>query len=155
VLFLAAGNIHRAYGSKLSGDVRGVLRRLPFSGAMFLAGFFAITASPGFAPFVSEFQILSAALAGGHFWAAGLYLLFLFLVFVGMGVTVVTVCFGKPSEPASAAPARAVRDGVGTGWPILALMGLVLLLGVYNPPPLEALLHDAVAFLQAEAPNPP
>ena len=38
VLFLSAGNIHRAYGSKLTDDVRGALQRVPLSGALFLAG---------------------------------------------------------------------------------------------------------------------
>src|SRR5262249_39816371 len=33
VLFLSAGNIHRAYGSKLTAGVRGALRRVPLSGA--------------------------------------------------------------------------------------------------------------------------
>ncbi|HSN69453.1 MAG TPA: proton-conducting transporter membrane subunit, partial [Thermoanaerobaculia bacterium] len=46
VLFLAAGNIHRAYGSKSLDDVTGALRRLPVSAGLFLAGFFAITGSP-------------------------------------------------------------------------------------------------------------
>ena len=42
---------------------------LPVSGALFLAGFFAITGSPPFGPFVSEFTILNAAVAGGRFVA--------------------------------------------------------------------------------------
>ena len=46
VLFLSAGNIHRAYGTKLTADVHGVLRRLPLSGWLFLLGFLAITGSP-------------------------------------------------------------------------------------------------------------
>ena len=45
VLFLSAGNIHRAYGSKYADDVSGALRRVPLSGALFLAGFLAITGS--------------------------------------------------------------------------------------------------------------
>ena len=32
VLFLSAGNIHRAYDDKITDDVRGALRRLPLSG---------------------------------------------------------------------------------------------------------------------------
>src|SRR5439155_12022760 len=55
VMFLAAGNIHRASASKVTDDVRGALRRLPISGALFLAGFFAVTGSPPFGPFLSEF----------------------------------------------------------------------------------------------------
>src|SRR6266849_5103651 len=69
VLFLSAGNIHRAYGSKLTDDVQGALERVPFSAALFLAGFFAITGAPPFGPFVSEFTIITAAFVRGHFIA--------------------------------------------------------------------------------------
>jgi hydrogenase-4 component F len=145
VLFLAAANIHRAYGSKFTEDLKGVLVRLPFSGAMFLAGFFAITGSPPFAPFVSEFQILSATLGGGRYFAGGLFLLLLFLVFLAMGSTVVGVSFGKP--PAEGKAANGFHDSLGTGLPILVSMSIVLLLGLYNPPQFTALLDEAVRFL--------
>src|SRR5437773_9098246 len=88
VLFLSAGNIHRAYGSKLTDHVRGALRRVPLSGALFLTGFLAITGSPPFGPFVSEFTIVSAAVGAGQYVAGGLFLLLLAVVFVGMGATV-------------------------------------------------------------------
>src|SRR5512144_2646360 len=35
VLFLACGNIHRAYNSKSTQFVRGALKRTPWSGALF------------------------------------------------------------------------------------------------------------------------
>ena len=64
-LFLAAGNIHRAYGSKSTDDVQGVLRRLPMTGWLLLIGFFAVTGAPLFGPFVSEYQLLSSAFVAG------------------------------------------------------------------------------------------
>ena len=69
VLFLSAGNIHRAYGSKHTDDVQGAMRLLPLSGTLFLAGFFAVTGAPPFGPFLSEFTIVSAALGSGR-WLA-------------------------------------------------------------------------------------
>jgi len=145
VLFLSAGNIHRAYGSKLSDDVRGVIQRVPLSGAMFLAGFLAITGSPPFGPFISEFTILNAAVGGRQFLVAGLFLVLLGLVFIGMGSTVLGVVQGVPGEKAAS---NAYRDTLSTGGPILLCMALVLLLGLYIPPPLEALLRDAARFLE-------
>src|SRR5207245_1036942 len=70
VMFLSAGNIHRAYGSKLTDDVRGALQRVPLSGALFLAGFLAITGSPPFGPFVSGFTIVHSAVSDGQLLAA-------------------------------------------------------------------------------------
>jgi hydrogenase-4 component F len=145
VLFLSSGNIHRAYGSKLTDDVRGAIRRVPLSGSLFLAGFLAITGSPPFGPFVSEFTIVNAAIGSQQFLVGGLFLLLLAAAFIGMGATVLAVVQG---EPAPAATENGYRDTIRTGAPIVLFMALVLLLGVYIPPPLDSLLHDAQAFLE-------
>jgi hydrogenase-4 component F len=84
VLFLSAGNIHRVFGSKNTDGVSGALRVLPVSASLFLCSFLAITGSPPFAPFISEFAILNAAFGSGKYVTAGLFLFFLLIVFVGM-----------------------------------------------------------------------
>jgi hydrogenase-4 component F len=145
VLFLSAGNIHRAYGSKLTDDVQGALKRVPLSGGLFLAGFLAITGAPPFGPFVSEFTIVSAAAASGQYTATGLLLLMLGVVFIGMGATVLAVVQGRP--PVQPGVDR-FHDSVSTSGPILLFMALVLLLGVYIPGPLESLVREAAASLE-------
>jgi hydrogenase-4 component F len=149
VLFLSSGNIHRAYGSKRTDDVRGALKRVPVSASLFLAGFLAITGSPPFGPFVSEFTILNAAVGSDQFIAGGLFLLLLAIIFIGMGATVLAVVQGEPSDPI-ATNGDGYRDTVWTTAPILLSMALVLLLGLYIPPPLEALLRDAAALLEVK-----
>jgi hydrogenase-4 component F len=144
-LFLSAGNIHRAYGSKFVGEVAGAVRRLPLSGWVFLAGFLAGAGSPPFGLFVSDFLILTAAFASGQFWAGALFVAALFAVFLGMGVTVLAVVFGTPKEKVFSS----FREGFWTGMPLLVLIGLVLMMGVYIPPPLLDLLRHAVHFLEA------
>ncbi|HZT79215.1 MAG TPA: proton-conducting transporter membrane subunit [Gemmataceae bacterium] len=145
VLFLSAGNIHRACGSKGTEDATGAIRRVPLSGALFLAGFLAITGSPPFGPFVSEFTIASAALGSGQFVAGALFLVLLGVVFVGMGKTVLSVVQGRPAETADAG---GFHDGPGTGVPVLLFMALVVLLGVYVPGPLEELLREAAGAVE-------
>ncbi len=145
VLFLVAGNIHRAYGSKLTPSVSGALRRVPVSGALFLAGFFAVTGSPPFGPFLSELTILRAAIDSGQMLVGGLFLALLFVVFVGMAATVLAVVQGEPPQRAAE---RDFRDGALTVGPAIAFLALVLLLGVYLPPPLDALLRDAARFVE-------
>lgn len=144
VLFLSAGNIHRAYGSKVTDDVRGAIQRVPLSGALFLAGFLAITGSPPFGPFVSEFTIVNAAVGSGQFLVGGLFLLLLCIVFIGMGATVLAVVQGNAPEQKQP---NGFHDSVSTGLPILLFMALVLFLGLYVPPPLESLLREAALFL--------
>jgi hydrogenase-4 component F len=127
VLFLSSGNIHRAYDSKSTDVVRGAMRRLPLSGTLFLAGFLAITGSPPFGPFVSEFSILNGAFDAGRFWTAGLFLFLLLVIFIGMGKTVLQVVQGSAPAQACQTP---YRDGLLTAAPVVILMGLVLLLGL-------------------------
>jgi hydrogenase-4 component F len=148
VLFLSAGNIHRAYGSKSTADVRGALRRLPISGPLFLAGFFAATGSPPFAPFISEFTILKAAMTSGQAVVGALFLVLLAVVFIGMGGAVLGVVQGEP--PAEEGLGPFYRDIFGTVAPVLLLMALSLLLGVYLPPPFEALVRNAAAFVEGK-----
>ncbi len=148
VLFLSAGNIHRAFGAKLTDQVHGAIRRVPLSGGLFLAGFLAITGSPPFGPFVSEFTILNAALGGGRYLAGGLFLLLLAVVFIGMGATVLAVVQGNP--PADDGDGR-FHDGIATGLPIVLFMALVLMLGLYIPAPLEALLREAARSLEVRS----
>jgi hydrogenase-4 component F len=145
VLFLAAGNIHRAYGSRLTDNVSGALRRVPVSGALFLAGFFAITASPPSGLFLSELTIIQAAFAAGHYWAAGLFLLFLAVAFMGMGSTVIKVVQGSP--PGEPAPAQ--REPLLTVLPPLVFLVLVVVLGIYVPDWLHGMLSDAASFVEA------
>ena len=147
VMFLSSGNIHRSFGSKLTDDVRGAMQRLPVSGSLFLIGFLAITGAPPFGPFVSEFTIVNAAIGSGQYWAAGLFLFFLTIVFMGMGSTVLAVVQGEPPE--TKAP-NGFHDTFGTCAPVLLFMALVLLMGLYIPPPLETLLRNAAAFLEAK-----
>ena len=150
VLFLSAGNIHRAYATKQTADVRGVLRRLPMSGAMLLLGFLAITGLPPFAPFISEFALLSAAFRQGHYWAGSLYASMLLVVFFGYGATVTGMVFGTPSP---AAENTKFRDSFATCWPILAFAALVLMLGLYLPPSIAELLNAAVSFVEMRPPG--
>jgi hydrogenase-4 component F len=145
VLFLSAGNIHRAYASKLTDQVSGALRRVPVSGGLFLAGFFAITGAPPFGPFISEFTIISAAFQSQQFLVGGLLLALLAAVFIGMGATVLAVVQGNPSESTP----RDYRDSFATVAPIGMAMLIVLLLGVYIPQPLASLLRDAATYLGA------
>ncbi|MCF7955075.1 MAG: hydrogenase [Phycisphaerae bacterium] len=147
VLFLSSGNIHRAYDSKSTDVVCGAMRRLPLSGTLFLVGFLAITGSPPFGPFISEFAILNGAFDTGHFITGGLFLALLLLVFIGMGVTVLKVVQGRVPAEARKTP---YRDGLLTAAPIVVLMGVVLILGLYLPAPLVALLNDAVHFLEVK-----
>jgi hydrogenase-4 component F len=105
-LFFVAGNILAAYRTKSIGDVSGVLRVLPVSGVLWIAGFLSITGSPPFGTFLSEFTILKAALDGGQNVVAALYLVFLSLIFVGMVNIVLRMAQGEGATEQTSSPPR-------------------------------------------------
>jgi hydrogenase-4 component F len=144
LLFLVAGNLLLFYRSKMINDVQGVLRHLPITGILLLAGFLAITGSPPFGLFLSEITILKSALDGGHTLTAALYLLFLALAFIGMAAAVIKMALGETRAPENSAKPR--ESFLLVFSPVI-LAGIVLLLGVYIPAPLEALLRRAAAIL--------
>ncbi|MBC8452665.1 MAG: hydrogenase [Spirochaetes bacterium] len=145
VLFLSAGNIHRAYESKSTDQVKGVLRSLPFTGVLFLLGFFAITGSPPFGPFISEFAILNGAFAAGNFGIGAIFLLLLLLVFIGMSTTVFKTLQGRTPLHIKE---KEYTDNFLTIAPIVVCLILVLFLGLHVPEPLKNLLNDAAAYME-------
>lgn len=145
-LFLSVGNIQRAYASKHLSEVRGALSRVPLSAGIFIAGFLAITGSPPFGPFISEFTILRGIFGEGHPWLGGVFLLLLAIVFIGMGGTVLMATQGE--VPADTPPSEH-RDSVMLAGPPLILLALVLVLGLYLPEPLRVGLEQAAALLEA------
>jgi len=155
VLFLAAGNIHRAYGSRLTDHVSGAIRRTPASGALLLAGFFMITASPPSGLFISELTIVQAAFTEGQYWAGGAFLVLVAVAFMGMGSTVIKVVLGAPpaGAPGAAAaaappPAPPQREPLLTVLPPLGFLILVVVLGVYIPDWLSSGLEAAAAVIE-------
>lgn len=144
-LFLAVGNVHRAFGGKTTDEVRGALTRLPVSGTLFLLAFFAVTGSPPFALFASELLILKAIFASGRFALGAIFLAFLFLVFAGMGMTSLAALQGRPPRSARESD---YRDRFATVAPAVLLLGLVLLFGLWLPEPVRALVSEAAAALE-------
>lgn len=145
-LFLTVGNIQRAYASKRLTEVHGALATLPVSGGLFLAGFLAITGSPPFGPFMSEFTILRGIFGDGRMLVGLLMLLFLAIVFMGMGATVLTATQGEP-----VAIDTGFRDSFLLVASPAAFLLLVLLLGVYLPEPLQVALKNAAALLEVRS----
>jgi hydrogenase-4 component F len=146
VLFLTAGNLHRAFGSKSTAHVTGAIRFAPISAGLFLAGFFVITASPPSGLFISELTILQAAFADHRYLEAGGFLLLLAIAFMGMGATVVRVVQGTPP---AAQQGRRYREPLLTVVPPLVFLLLVVMLGVWIPAPLGRALHAAADFVEA------
>lgn len=147
-LFLVAGNILAYYGSKTVDDIAGMKRALPICGVLWIAGFLAITGTPPFGTFLSEFTILKAAVDQQQTALAVAYLVVLALIFIGMAGVF-------PRMVQGAAPAarqdRPREKALSIASPALLLAG-ALLLGLYVPRPLSDLCAEAEAELSAGRP---
>ncbi len=143
-LFLVAGNILAAYETKAVKDISGLRRLLPLSGILWLMGFLAITGSPPFGTFLSEFTILKAALDGQHPLVAVYYLAVLAIVFIGMANIVLPMTQGKPRESVAR---LCPRDSLWATLPPAALCLGVLVAGMYLPPTLSEMLHEVAATM--------
>jgi hydrogenase-4 component F len=142
-LFLSAGNIHRAFASKRLSEVRGALTALPFSGTLFLCAFLAVTGSPPFGMFLSEFTILRGIFGAGQTWVGLTVVVLLATVFIGMAASVLAVSQGEP-----VGRDLTFSDRFLLVVPPLVLLLGVLLLGLYLPEPLRLLLEQATALIE-------
>src|SRR6266702_4568415 len=150
LLFLAVGNVVLATGTATAASVRGLVRGLPASGLLLLVGLFAVTGSPPFGPFVSEFTILRAAMSGGHLWVAAVMLMLLVMIFIGLAAMILEIVYRPP--PANRdlhSPPRAESGWLVAG-PVALGLG-VLALGLVIPRPLQALLSLAASALGGAA----
>jgi hydrogenase-4 component F len=151
MLFLAAGNMVMATGSSAAADLRGLRRTRPISAALLLVGLFAVTGSPPFGLFVSEFAIVTGAIREHHIWVAIALLGLLSIIFAGIGGMLLGVVFGERAsgdEGNGSAPPESPWLVSGP----LALAAIVLLLGVYIPAPLRESLADAARMLGGGVP---
>jgi len=145
IMFISVGNIHQAYRSKSIDQVRGAFRRTPWSAAFLLLGFFAITGSPPFSPFVSIFILIQGLLESGHVAFAVIFVLVLLTAFLGMAATFLSVLQGEPSKESWQNP---YRDRIGTVLSLFVLAVVITFLGIYLPTSLEVMLHTAVRYVE-------
>src|ERR1019366_5224712 len=145
-LFLSAANIRRAAGSASMDEVRGMAVLTPRSAAIFVAGMFAVTATPPFGPFFSELRVVRVGLASGHGVATPIFLGCLLLAFFGLTRVVFGIVDGRP-RPATKANGKRFVETAGVIAPPLVLLGLSLWLGLFTPTLLQEAWKNAVAQL--------
>lgn len=142
LLFMAAGNTLALFRTTATRRVRGALRLLPVTGVLWVVGFLAVSGSPPFGSFLSEFTILQAGFSDGHWVAIVLYAVLLAVVFLAMGSIVFRMVQGEPWE----GEVRPRREAILAILPPLVLALCALLLGIYTPPAFKDVLRDAAAL---------
>jgi formate hydrogenlyase subunit 3/multisubunit Na+/H+ antiporter MnhD subunit len=136
LLFLSAGSLVRAAGTRSLDRLGGLLKRLPSTGAAFLVGAIAICGLPPLNGFASELLVLLGSLYGGTTLPATSSLAMI-VVAAALALTagLAAVAFTKAAgiallgEPRSSAASAARETGAAMRWSVLALSGGCVALG--------------------------
>ena len=142
LLFLCAGNVCQQFKTDLFDKVKGgVMRVMPVTGIVFLMATLAIVGTPPFSLFQSEFLILRAAFAGGHYVPTLLFVLFGTGIFAGALLHVGGLLLGPASEQPFV-PMHPWRDSS-----VLALAAVLVIIAFWLPAPLLALIRGAAGVV--------
>ena len=135
MLFLAAGRMRAVYGTNDIAALSGVIKRLPFAGAMFALGVFALLGLPPFGSFMAEMLILSGIVQHNNMMAFSLMCAMLTIIFVATGRAVFPMLWGplKSDLPS-------VKEPWVTMLPMMAFVVILVLLGIYTPDVVSNLL---------------
>jgi hydrogenase-4 component F len=145
LLFLISGIIVAEYGSKRIADVTGLLARMPAAGALFVAGFLALSGAPPFPVFFGELAILRGAFQAGQPWIAAGLLILQLVGFIALGSRVIAMAQGEPP-----AASRRVNESAAL---LAAPAGLlVLALAAGLSPTVQRALLAAAATLGGRTP---
>ncbi|MFI5244954.1 MAG: proton-conducting transporter membrane subunit, partial [Gemmatimonadales bacterium] len=148
-LFLVVGNLVLAANTSVVAEMKGMLRRRPVSAVLLVAGLFAVSGTPPFGLFISEYSIIAGAVHQDRLWIAIVLVILLSVIFVGLASMILGLVWTE------AGPSVARDEGGESAWLLAgpaALVAMVLVLGLYIPPPLQAMLQRAAASLGGGAP---
>jgi hydrogenase-4 component F len=138
-IFFTVGHIAQVKGTQRIADITGLTVSQPWLGWSLVVGVFAIAGLPPLGVFMSEFLVVTSTFARAP--ALAIVLVFgLLLAFAALMLRLQGMAFGEPTGGDSPSTASAL--------PIGAHLGLVLLAGVYPPPPLVAWFQHVAAMLR-------
>ena len=137
-IFFTVGHISQVKSSQRLADIGGLTVTHPVLGWGLVAGVAAIVGLPPFGIFMSELMLLAATMDRAPILAAilGLGLL---VAFGALLMRLHTLAFGAPRGPVGPITASTI--------PLFAHLALVLLAGIWLPPPLVSWLQHVARML--------
>lgn len=142
MMFLLVDTIEQRYPTPLIASTRGLLKTLPWTGALFAIGLLILIGLPPGAIFISEYGIFRAGFLRDQPWLMGAALLLLAIVFVAFINHMNHMLYGEtPAE---------VTGGERFNWRLALLLPSVIVLvvlGLTLPAPLATLLNQSVAII--------
>jgi hydrogenase-4 component B len=158
LLFLCAGSIYKATGTRNIEHLGGLIKKMPVTAAAFLAGSISISGLPPFNGFVSEWLTLQALFTGAVN-TGGSYKIFLCLCAALLALTggLAAACFVKAfgvtflAMPRSRAAERAGEVPLSMRFPMVFLAAVTALLGIGAPLAIKCISAVAGSVVAAPA----
>ena len=137
-IFFSVGHVSQVKGTQRIADMGGLTETHPILGWGLVAGVAAIAGLPPFGVFTSEFLVVSSTFARQPLLAV-LLIFGLLVAFGALILRLTSVAFGAPHGENNRAKASYV--------PMFAHLALVLVAGIWLPPPLVAWFQHVAAML--------
>jgi len=141
LLFFCAGNAQQQTGTDSLRKVSGLLQVLPVSAPMFVLAALAVTGTPPFSIFQSEFLIVRAGFAAHHTISSILLVSMAAAIFCGFLYHVTQLVFGTPRGFPRGEPSR------WKTYPVIFLALVIVVLGFWLPAPVYKLVEGAARVL--------
>ena len=137
-IFFAVGHISQVKGTQRIADMGGLTETNPVLGWGLVLGVVAIAGLPPLGIFTSEFLVVTSTFARQP-WLAVILVIGLLIGLAALFLRLNTIAFGEPRGPTAKAEASYV--------PMFTHLALVLLGGIYLPPPLVAWFQNVAKLL--------
>jgi hydrogenase-4 component F len=142
--FFSAGHIGNYFGTRDMRRISGAIRAIPLWGMAFFIAILVLIGVAPFSVFMSEFLIVKAAFVQGKYVVVGLFFFCALAVFFSALKFALGVSFGANAS-GHAAPQRVRRVDVVI---VLAIIGVLLMLGVWIPTAFTDFLKNAAAAVE-------
>lgn len=139
LLFCASGNILVKYHSRDMQDIKGLWKTMPITAVLFAGGALALSGVPPFNLFISELALVTAGITTGHIGLMIFCLILLTIVLAALAKMVLNTVLGDKPEHIETG-----EFSIITIVPMAALLGLMLMFGLYLCEPILQLLTSAV-----------
>ena len=141
LLFFTAGNLSLRYHTMIIEKITGSLRLTTGTGVALLVGGLALSGTPPFSIFISEFLIVSAGIQSDHWVPSLLLIVLLVMIFAALFNQLSPMALGAPPEDVShhdtstSSPISSL-----TAWALVIPALFIILMGWVIPGPLFELL---------------
>lgn len=142
LMFFLVDNMERKFPSPLIANSRGLLKALPWTGALFAAGWMILIGLPPGGIFVSEYTLFRAGFAHDQPWLMGATLLLLAIIFGSFIRHLSHMLFGASPADVAAGERPTWRTGL-----LLLSVAVLVTLGLTLPAPLATLLNQSVMLV--------